>query len=51
MADCAYEVDHCRIGDVYPPGELPRYWTPEQIRQILAALPAGQPWLFAVLTG
>ena len=31
--------------------ELPRYWTPEQVRQILAAMPAGQPWLFARLTG
>ena len=31
--------------------ELPHYWTPEQIRQILAARPAGQPWLFGRLTG
>ena len=31
--------------------ELPRYRTPEQVRQILASMPAGQPWLFARLTG
>ena len=31
--------------------ELPHYWTLEQVQQILAALPAGQPWLFARLTG
>ena len=31
--------------------ELPRYWRPEQVRQILAAMPAGQPWLIALLTG
>ena len=30
---------------------LPDYWTPEQVRQILAAVPARQPWLFALLTG
>ena len=27
------------------------YWTPEQIRQILAVMPAGKPWLLALLTG
>ena len=32
-----------------PARELPHYWTPEQVRQILVALPAGQPWLFALL--
>ena len=32
-----------------PTRELPHYWTPEQVRQILAAMPAGQPWLFALL--
>ena len=31
--------------------ELPHYWTPEQIRQILAVMPAGKPWLLALLTG
>ena len=31
--------------------ELPHYWTLEQVRQILAAMDAGQPWLFARLTG
>ena len=31
--------------------ELPRYWTPEQVRQILVVLPAVQPGLFARLTG
>ena len=34
-----------------PTRELPYYWTPEQVRQILVAMPAGQPWLFAQLTG
>ena len=34
-----------------PSRELPHYWTPEQARQVLAAMPAGQPWLFARLTG
>ena len=34
-----------------PTRELPRYWRPEQVRQILAAMPAGQPWLIALLTG
>ena len=32
-----------------PARELPHYWTPKQVRQILAAMPAGQPWLFALL--
>ena len=34
-----------------PTRELPHYWMPEQVRQILATMPAGQPWLFALLTG
>ena len=34
-----------------PTHELPHYWTPEQIGQILAAMPAGLPWLFALLLG
>ena len=34
-----------------PTRELPHYWMPEQVRQILATMPAGQPWLFARLTG
>ena len=34
-----------------PVRELPHYWTPEQIRQILAVMPAGKPWLLALLTG
>ena len=34
-----------------PTSELPYYSTPEQVRQILAAMPTGQPWLFARLTG
>ena len=29
--------------------QLPHYWPPDQVRQILAAMPAGQPWLFALL--
>ena len=29
--------------------DLPHYSTPEQVRQILAAMPASQPWLFALL--
>ena len=32
-----------------PTRELPHYWMPEQVRQILATMPAGQPWLFALL--
>ena len=32
-----------------PTRELPHYWTPEQVRQILATMPAGRPWLFALL--
>ena len=31
-----------------PTRELPHYWTPEQI---LAVMPAVQPWLLALLTG
>ena len=27
-----------------PTRELPHYWMPEQVRQILATMPAGQPW-------
>ena len=34
-----------------PTFELPHYWTPEQVQQILAVMPAGQPWLLALLTG
>ena len=34
-----------------PARELPHYGTPEQVRHILAAMPASQPWLFARLTG
>ena len=34
-----------------PTRELPHYWTPEQVQQILAVMPAGKPWLFAMLTG
>ena len=30
---------------------LPHYWTLEQVWQILVAMLAGQPWLFALLTG
>ena len=32
-----------------PTRGLPHYWTPEQVRQILAIVPAGRPWLFALL--
>ena len=32
-----------------PTRELPHYWTPEPVRQILAAMSAGQPWLFTLL--
>ena len=32
-----------------PTRGLPHYWTPEQVRQILAITPAGRPWLFALL--
>ena len=32
-----------------PTRELPHYCTPEQVRQILAAMPADRPWLFALL--
>ena len=28
---------------------LPHYWTPDQVKMILDAMPAGQPWLFALL--
>ena len=34
-----------------PIRELPHYWRPDLFRQILAVMPAGQPWLFARLTG
>ena len=44
------EIQDGRIGGK-PSCELPDYWTPEQVRRILAAMPAGQPWLFALLTG
>ena len=32
-----------------PSRQLPHYWTPEQVRRILAAMLAGQPWLLALL--
>ena len=28
---------------------LPHYWTPDQVKIILDTMPAGQPWLFALL--
>ena len=28
---------------------LPHYWTSDQVKMVLDALPAGQPWLFALL--
>ena len=28
---------------------LPIYWTPDQVKMILDTMPAGQPWLFALL--
>ena len=28
---------------------LPHYWTPDQVKMILDAMPAGQPWLFGLL--
>ena len=28
-----------------PTRELPHYWTPEQVRQILAVIPAVRPWV------
>ena len=28
---------------------LPHYWTPDQVKMILDTMPAGQPWLFALL--
>ena len=28
---------------------LPRYWMPDQVKMILDAMPAGQPWLFGLL--
>ena len=28
---------------------LPHYWTPDQVKMILDAMPAGQPWLLALL--
>ena len=28
---------------------LPHYWTPDQVKLILDAMPAGQPWLFGLL--
>ena len=35
--------------EAYATRGLPHYWTPEQVRQILAITPAGRPWLFALL--
>ena len=29
--------------------QLPHYWTPDQVARLLGAMPAGQPWLFALL--
>ena len=43
----ANEVCHFRWERI-PRGGLPHYWTLEQDRQILTALPAGQPWLSPV---
>ena len=28
---------------------LPHYWTPTQVKMILDAMPAGQPWLLSLL--
>ena len=28
---------------------LPRYWTPDQVKMVLNAMPAGQRWLFDLL--
>ena len=28
---------------------LPHYWTPDQVKMVLGALPAGQPWLFGLM--
>ncbi len=32
-----------------PPKQLPHYWTPDQVRRLLDAMPPGQPWLFTLL--
>ena len=32
-----------------PARQLPHYWTPEQVRRLLDAMPPGQPWLLALL--
>ena len=29
--------------------QLPHYWTPDQVARLLAAMPASQPWLFALV--
>ena len=29
--------------------QLPHYWTPEQVRRLLDAIPPGQPWLLTLL--
>ena len=39
----ANEVCQRRIGRRMPTHELPNYWTPEQVRQTLAAMPVGRP--------
>ena len=32
-----------------PAQQLPHYWTPEQVRQLLDAMPPGKPWLLTLL--
>ena len=32
-----------------PAKQLPHYWTPEQVRQLLDAMPPGQPWPLALI--
>ena len=38
-----------KVDTTTPARELPRYRTPEHVRQILVAMSDGRPWLFALL--
>ena len=42
MAELLMKSAAVELG-AYAPRKLPYCWTPEQVRRILAAMPAGQP--------
>ena len=52
MAEFAYELCHCRIwadGELHDQPPTSPLLTPDQVARLLAAMPVGQPWLFALV--